>query len=104
MLLFGGNPFSGKSWLMLDLALAVATGIQAADHLHLAYDFPLLSEGGIEKLRQYLEHDPYRLVVIDPLTVVRLPDAAPVRATVTSTACLPRFRTCAAGVPSAWRC
>ena len=107
MLLFGGKSKRGKSWLMLDLALAVATGgpvwrhfpthesqpvlylaledgesriqrrlraihpgIQDADHLHLAYDFPLLSDGAIEKLRCYIEADRYRLIVIDILAMV----------------------------------
>ena len=107
MLLFGGKSKRGKSWLMLDLALAVATGnpvwqhfpthepqpvlylaledgesriqrrlrairpgIQAADHLHLAYDFPLLSDGAVEKLRRYIESDHYRLIVIDILAMV----------------------------------
>ena len=104
MLLFGGKSKRGKSWLMLDLAVSVATGNRVWGHfdvpelqpvlymaledsrrriqqrlrdirpdvrtngmLHLLYDFPLLSEGGLEKLRGYIESRRYRLIVIDVL-------------------------------------
>ena len=107
MLLFGGKSKRGKSWLMLDLALAVATGtpvwqrfpthepqpvlylaledgrgriqrrlrdirpgIQSTGKLQLLYDFPLLNEGGIERLRHYIETWHYRLIVIDVLARV----------------------------------
>ena len=107
MLLFGGKSKRGKSWLMLDLALAVATGtpvwqhfptrapqpvlylaledgrgriqrrlraiqpgIQTAGGLQLLYDFPLLNDGGIERLRHYIETWHYRLVVLDVLARV----------------------------------
>ena len=104
MLLFGGKSKRGKSWLMLDLALAVATGNRVWKHfptrepqpvlylaledgrgriqrrlrailpgittsgkLQLLYDFPLLNDGAIERLRHYIETGHYRLVVIDVL-------------------------------------
>ena len=88
MLLFGGKSKRGKSWLMLDLALSVATGNRVWRHfevpepqpvlyialedgrariqrrlqeirpgvrtngkLQLLYNFPLLNDGGMEKLR-----------------------------------------------------
>ena len=107
MLLFGGKSKRGKSWLMLDLALAVATGnpvwqrfpthesqpvlylaledgrgriqrrlraiqpgITTTGKLQLLYDFPLLNEGGIERLRHYIETWHYRLVVLDVLARV----------------------------------
>lgn len=108
MLLLGGKSKRGKSWLMLDLALSVATGkpvwgwhfpvdepqpvlylaledgeariqkrlraiqpdISVADGLHLLYDFPLLTHGGIEDLRYYIETWHFRLVVIDVLARV----------------------------------
>ena len=118
MLLFGGKSKRGKSWLMLDLALAVATGgrvwrhfpahepqpvlylaledgrgriqrrlraiqpgITTAGKLQLLYDFPLLNDGGIERLRHYIETGRYRLVVLDVLA--RVEPAA--RATATRT-------------------
>ena len=104
MLLFGGKSKRGKSWLMLDLALAVATGGRVWQHfpsgepqpvlylaledgrgriqrrlraiqpgittsgkLQLLYDFPLLNNGAIERLRHYIETGHFRLVVIDVL-------------------------------------
>ena len=104
MLLFGGKSKRGKSWLMLNLALAVATGNQVWQHfptrepqpvlylaledgrgriqrrlraiqpgiqttgkLQLLYDFPLLNDGGIERLRHYIETWHYRLVILDVL-------------------------------------
>ena len=107
MLLFGGKSKRGKSWLMLDLALAVATGspvwqhfptcepqpvlylaledgrgriqrrlraiqpgIQTTGKLQLLYDFPLLNDGGIERLRHYIETWHYRLVILDVLARV----------------------------------
>ena len=107
MLLFGGKSKRGKSWLMLDLALAVATGnpvwqhfptrapqpvlylaledgrgriqrrlrtiqpgIQTTGKLQLLYDFPSLNDGGIERLRHYIETWHYRLVVLDVLARV----------------------------------
>ena len=107
MLLFGGKSKRGKSWLMLDLALAVATGSPVWQHfptrepqpvlylaledgrgriqrrlraiqpgitttgrLQLLYDFPLLNDGGIERLRHYIETWHYRLVVLDVLARV----------------------------------
>ena len=107
MLLLGGKSKRGKSWLMLDLALAVATGrpvwghfavsqpqpvlylaledgkarvqrrlraiqpdIEAADNLHLLYAFPLLTDGGIERLAHYVESRHFRLIVIDVLAKV----------------------------------
>ena len=107
MVLFGGKSKRGKSWLMLDLALAVATGNRVWQHfptrepqpvlylaledgrgriqrrlraiqpgitttgkLQLLYDFPLLNDGGIERLRHYIETGHYRLVVLDVLARV----------------------------------
>ena len=107
MLLFGGKSKRGKSWLMLDLALAVATGNPVWQHfptcepqpvlylaledgrgriqrrlraiqpgitttgkLQLLYDFPLLNDGGIERLRHYIETWHYRLVILDVLARV----------------------------------
>ena len=107
MLLLGGKSKRGKSWLMLDLALSVATGkrvwghfpvdepqpvlylaledgkariqrrlraiqpdLSAADNLHLLYDFPLLTDGGIEGLRHHIETRHFRLIVIDVLAKV----------------------------------
>ena len=107
MLLFGGKSKRGKSWLMLDLALSVATGsrvwrhfdvpepqpvlyialedgrgrikqrlhdirpgVRTNGYLHLLYNFPLLNNGGLEKLRGYMESGRYRLIVIDVLARV----------------------------------
>ena len=104
MLLFGGKSKRGKSWLMLDLALSVATGNRVWGHfevpepqpvlymaledsrrriqqrlrdirpdvrtngmLHLLYNFPLLNDGGLEKLQGYIESRRYRLIIIDVL-------------------------------------
>ena len=104
MLLFGGKSKRGKSWLMLDLALSVATGKRVWRHfevpepqpvlyialedgrariqrrlqeiqpgvrtngkLHLLYNFPLLNDGGLEKLQRYITGGRYRLIVIDVL-------------------------------------
>ena len=104
MLLFGGKSKRGKSWLMLDLALSVATGKRVWRHfevpepqpvlyialedgrariqrrlqeiqpgvrtngkLHLLYSFPLLNDGGLEKLQRYIAGGRYRLIVIDVL-------------------------------------
>ena len=104
MLLFGGKSKRGKSWIMLDLALSVATGSRVWGHfsvpepqpvlyvaledgrrriqqrlhdirpgartngnLQLLYSFPLLSDGGMEKLRGYIESHRYRLIIIDVL-------------------------------------
>lgn len=106
LLLLGGRAITGKSWMMLDLAVSVATGTPvwghfavpepqsvlyialtdsrrrvkhrleailpgdlSTDHrLHLLWDFPMLDQGGIEKLKGYIESGRYRLIVIDPLT------------------------------------
>ena len=113
LLLFGGKAKRGKSWLMLDLALSVATGnpvwghfptaepqpvlylaledgelrtnhrlhhlqpgIEAIDpfgHLDLIFDFPMLSQGGVDMLRRYIENTHYRLVVIDTLAMIEPP-------------------------------
>ena len=107
MLLFGGKSKRGKSWLMLDLALSVATGSRVWGHftvpepqpvlymaledgrgrikqrlhdirpgvktngyLQLLYNFPLLNNGGLEKLQGYIESRRYRLIVIDVLARV----------------------------------
>ena len=104
MLLFGGKSKRGKSWLMLDLALAVATGnrvwryfevpepqpvlyialedsrariqrrlqeirpgVRTNGKLQLLYNFPMLNDGGLEKLRGYITAGRYRLIVIDVL-------------------------------------
>ena len=104
MLLFGGKSKRGKSWLMLDLALSVATGNRVWRHfevpepqpvlyvaledgrariqrrlqeiqpgvrtngkLHFLYNFPLLNDGGLEKLQRYITGGRYRLIVIDVL-------------------------------------
>ena len=49
---------------------AIQPDIEAADHLHLLYDFPLLNDGGIEALRHYIRTYHYRLVIIDVLAKV----------------------------------
>ena len=104
MLLFGGKSKRGKSWLMLDLALSVATGYRVWRHfdvpepqpvlyialedgrariqrrlqeirpgvrtngkLQLLYNLPLLNDGGLDKLRGYIEGGRYRLIVVDVL-------------------------------------
>jgi len=104
LLLVGGKPIVGKSWMMLDLALSVATGtpvwghfavpepqpvlyislidrrdrikeridavcpdFNTRDRLFLLWDLPRLDQGGLEKLRGYIESGRYRLIVIDPL-------------------------------------
>ena len=104
MLLFGGMSKRGKSWLMLDLALSVATGNRVWRHfevpdpqpvlyialedgrariqrrlqeiqpgvrtngkLHFLYNFPLVNDGGLEKLQGYITGGRYRLMVIDVL-------------------------------------
>ena len=107
MLLFGGKSKRGKSWLMLDLALSVATGgrvwrhfavpepqpvlyialedsrrriqrrlddiqpgVRTNGQLQLLYTFPLLNDGGLDKLRRYITGGHYRLIVIDVLARV----------------------------------
>ena len=107
LMLFGGKVKHGKSWLMLDLALAVATGtpvwghfavpepqpvlyisledgkgrikkrlddirpgFKTNDYLELLFDFPLLNQGGLEKLRGFVESGRYRLIVIDVLAKI----------------------------------
>ena len=104
LLLVGGHPIVGKSWMMLDLALSVATGtpvwghfavpepqpvlyislidrsgrvkhrmdtmcpdFKTRDQFFFLWDLPRLDEGGLEKLRGYIESGRYRLIVIDPL-------------------------------------
>ena len=110
MVLFGGKPKRGKSWLMLDLALSVGTGSPVWRHfevpepqavlyisledgrddvrerlltirpgatdtgmLEFLYDFPRLSEGGLEKLRGYAESGRYRLIIVDVLARIEPP-------------------------------
>jgi hypothetical protein len=104
LLLLGGHHLVGKSWLMLDAALSVATGGQVWKHFAVSepqpvlymsledpewrlserlqalrpggnpagtfeflYRFPKLNEGGLEKLRGFVEGGRYRLIVIDSL-------------------------------------
>ena len=104
MLLFGGKSKRGKSWLMLDLAVSVATGnpvwghfavpepqpvlyvsledgrrrikgrlenippdVTARGYLQFLYNFPMLDQGGMEKLQGYVESGRYRLIIIDVL-------------------------------------
>ena len=104
MLLFGGKSKRGKSWLMLDLAVSVATGnpvwgyfavpepqpvlyvsledgrrrikgrlenippdVRARGFLQFLYNFPMLDQGGMEKLQGYVESGRYRLIIIDVL-------------------------------------
>ena len=104
MLLFGGKSKRGKSWLMLDLAVSVATGEPVWGHfavsepqpvlyisledgrrrikgrlenippevrergfLQFLYNFPMLDQGGMEKLQGYIQSGRYRLIVIDVL-------------------------------------
>ena len=104
MLLFGGKSKRGKSWLMLDLAVSVATGspvwghftvpepqpvlyisledgrrrikgrlenippdVTARGYLQFLYNFPMLDQGGMEKLQGYIESGRYRLIIIDVL-------------------------------------
>ena len=110
LMLFGGKVKQGKSWLMLDLALSVATGTPVWEHfpvpepqpvlyisledgigrikkrlddirpgfkthdrLELLFDFPLLNQGGLEKLRGYVDSGRYRLIVIDVLAKIEPP-------------------------------
>lgn len=107
MLLFGGKSKRGKSWLMLDLAISVATGtpvwgyfvvpepqpvlyisledgrgrikqrvdeirpgVKAQGYLQFLYSFPVLDQGGLEKLRGYMENGRYRLIIIDVLAKI----------------------------------
>ena len=100
----GGQHLTGKSWLMLDLALSVATGgrvwryfpVQEPQSvLYMAlqdprrrlqerllaiqpdftttgvfqflYRFPRFDDGGLDKLRGWVESGRYRLIVIDSL-------------------------------------
>ena len=107
MLLFGGKSKRGKSWLMLDLAVSVATGtpvwgrfavpepqpvlyisledgrgrikqrlddirpgVRTGGYLQFLYNFPMLDQGGQEKLRNYIESGRYRLIVIDVLAKI----------------------------------
>ena len=104
MLLFGGKSKRGKSWLMLDLAVSVATGTPVWGHfavperqpvlyisledgrgrikqrleyirpglrtngyLHCLYKFPMLDQGGMEKLQDFIQSGRYRLIIIDVL-------------------------------------
>ena len=104
MLLFGGKSKRGKSWLMLDLAVSVATGspvwghfavpepqpvlyvsledgrrrikgrlesippdVSERGYLQFLYNFPMLDQGGMEKLQGYIESGRYRLIIIDVL-------------------------------------
>ena len=107
LMLFGGKVKQGKSWLMLDLALSLATGtpvwghfavpepqpvlyisleggkgrikqrldairpgFKTNDNLELLTDFPLLNQGGLEKLRSFVGSGRYRLIVIDILAKI----------------------------------
>ena len=104
MLLFGGKSKRGKSWLMLDLAVSVATGnpvwghfevsepqpvlyisledgrrrirgrlenippdVTERGYLQFLYNFPMLDQGGMEKLQGYIQSGCYRLIIIDVL-------------------------------------
>ena len=104
MLLFGGKSKRGKSWLMLDLAVSVATGnpvwghfavpepqpvlyisledgrrrikgrlenippeVRERGYLQFLYNFPMLDQGGMEKLQGYIQSGRYRLIIIDVL-------------------------------------
>ena len=104
LFILGGQHLTGKSWLMLDLALSVATGGHVWRHfpvhepqpvlymalqdprrrlqerlcaiqpdfrttgvLQFLYRFPVFNEGGLEKLRGWVESGRYRLIVIDSL-------------------------------------
>ena len=104
MLLFGGKSKRGKSWLMLDLAVSVATGnpvwrhfpvpkpqpvlyisledgrrrikgrlenippeVRQRGYLQFLYNFPMLDQGGMEKLQGYIRNGRYRLIIIDVL-------------------------------------
>ena len=104
MMLFGGKSKRGKSWLMLDLAVSVATGTPVWGHftvpdrqpvlyisledgrgrikqrleyirpglrtngyLHCLYKFPMLDQGGMEKLQGFIQSGRYRLIIIDVL-------------------------------------
>lgn len=112
MLLFGGKSKRGKSWLMFDLAIALAVGrsgfrhyscpqpmpvlylaledgrarlqgraraiqpnLQTANTFHLRYQFPALTEGGIEILANEIATYHYGLVVIDVLAKLEPPKA-----------------------------
>jgi RecA-family ATPase len=112
LLLFGGKSKRGKSWLMFDLAIALAVGrsgfryfacpkprpvlylaledgrarlqsrakaiqpnLTTANSFHLMYQFPPLSEGGIELLAEEIAQEKYGLVVIDVLAKLEKPKA-----------------------------
>ena len=45
----------------------IRPGARANGNLHLLYNFPLLNNGGLEKLQGYIESNRYRLIVIDVL-------------------------------------
>ena len=62
MILFGGKPKRGKSWLMLDLALSVGTGSQVWRHFPVREPQPVLYiglEDGRDEIRE-------RLLAIQP--------------------------------------
>ena len=62
MILFGGKPKRGKSWLMLDLALSVATGSRVWRHFPVQEPQPVLYiglEDGRDEIRE-------RLLAIQP--------------------------------------
>ena len=104
LFMLGGQHLTGKSWLMLDLALSVATGGRVWQYfpvqesqpvLYMALQdprrrlqdrllaiqpdfrtdgvlqficrFPELDEGGLDKLRGWVESGRYRLIVLDSL-------------------------------------
>ena len=139
MLLFGGKSKRGKSWLMLDLALSVATGSRVWGHftvpepqpvlymaledgrgrikqrlhdirpgvktngyLQLLYNFPLLNNGGLEKLQGYIESR--RTASSSSMSwpgSSPLPGEAARTPISTSTTCSRRFTTCTVSIPCA---
>ncbi len=56
-------------------AKMIQPNLAAADGFHLMYDFPPLSEGGLEALAQEIAHEHYGLVVIDVLAKLETPKA-----------------------------
>ena len=43
----------------------IRPGVRTKGKLQLLYSFPMLNDGGLEKLRQYIVGGGYRLIVID---------------------------------------
>ena len=82
----------------------IQPSIEIADPLHLVYDFPLLSNGGIDKLRQYIESDHYRLIVILAMVEPAANKGSSDKGYHDIYHMFAPLQECAVSIPSAWPC